>query len=97
VVDQVIAGEFGCSSELAAALLTDESLVGGLTGREVQVLQGLADGMTQAQVARWLEISGETVRTHLKAARAKYWDLGREITNTASVLREARQDGWLSG
>ena len=43
----------------------------GLTGREVEVLRLLAQGLTDAQIAEQLIISPRTVNTHLKAIYGK--------------------------
>ncbi len=43
----------------------------GLTGREVEVLRLLAQGLTDAQIAAQLIISPRTVNTHLKAIYGK--------------------------
>jgi DNA-binding NarL/FixJ family response regulator len=42
-----------------------------LTRRQREILQQLADGRSTAEVARRLGLSGETVRTHTKAALAR--------------------------
>lgn len=95
VVVRVAHGDFVCSSMLARALVTDAELVAHLSPREVDILVGLDDGLTQHQVGRRLGIAEETVKTHLKSVRHKYLDLGRDVTNAASVVREATRDGWL--
>jgi DNA-binding NarL/FixJ family response regulator len=43
----------------------------GLTGREVEVLRLLAQGLTDAQIAEQLIISPRTVNTHLRAIYGK--------------------------
>ncbi len=43
----------------------------GLTGREVEVLRLLAQGLTDAQIAEHLIISPRTVNTHLRAIYGK--------------------------
>ena len=35
------------------------------------------------------------MRTHLRSVRGKYVDIGRAVTNGASVVRQAGRDGWL--
>lgn len=95
VVTQAADGEFVCSSLLADALLTDPTLTPHLTTREIEVLQNIDDGLTQAQVARRLGISEHTVRTHLRTIAVKYVELGREVPNTLRLIREADRDGWL--
>ena len=95
VIMQVVSGEFVCSSALAGALIHDGGRAARLTDREVEVLRSLDDGLTQQQAGRRLGISEETVKTHLRSVRAKYGELRREVTNTASLVREAGRDGWL--
>lgn len=89
------AGGFACSSTLAQALVADAELLAALTPREIDVLRGLDAGLTRGQVAGRLAISDETVRSHLKSVRAKYLDLGRQVTNATSLVREAERDGWI--
>jgi branched-chain amino acid transport system substrate-binding protein len=43
----------------------------GLTTREHQVLSGLAAGMTNAEIAEWLDIARRTVATHVEHLLAK--------------------------
>jgi DNA-binding NarL/FixJ family response regulator len=42
-----------------------------LTRRQRQILQMIADGQSTAHIARHLDLSGETVRTHTKAILAR--------------------------
>lgn len=86
-------GDFSCSSLLAEALLGDPKLVAGLTNRESEVLCGLQDGLTARQVAKRLGIEEATVRTHQKSVREKYMALGRDVTNTISIIRDAQGEG----
>lgn len=90
----VAAGEFSCSSELASALLEDDRRAAKLAAREVEVLECLADGLTRHQVASRLNISEATVKTYLARVRDRYLALGRSVTNTASLIGEARRDGY---
>jgi len=83
------------SGEAADALLHDPGLYPQLTQREVDTLQGIQDGLTHREVARDLGIVPDTVKAHLRSATSKYLALGREVTNSASVAREARRDGHL--
>jgi DNA-binding CsgD family transcriptional regulator len=59
-----------------------------LTGREVEVLRLLADGLTNAQIAGRLFISPKTVSTHLVSIFGK---LG--VTTRASATRFALENG----
>lgn len=93
----VAAGGFACSGAVAGALLTDDDLVAGLTGRELDVIQAIDDGLTHREIARRHDIAESTVKDHLKSVRAKYLKLGRDISNAHSIVREARRDGWIGG
>ena len=95
VVQSAAAGEFVCSSVLAEALIKDTTLTPRLTAREVEVLGNLRDGLTQRQVGSRMKVAEETVRAHLKSIRAKYVDADRDVTNAASLVREANRDGWI--
>jgi DNA-binding CsgD family transcriptional regulator len=61
-----------------------------LTERERQVLELVNVGATQAQMARELFVSLNTVKTHLRSIRQK---LGVERTGEAAAI--ARGAGWL--
>jgi len=63
-----------------------------LTGREIQVLALVNQGASQAQMARELYVSLNTVKTHLRSIRQK---LGVERTGEAAAV--ARSAGWLDG
>lgn len=95
VITRVVDGEFVCSSALAHVLITDDALVPQLTPREQEVLQNIDHGLTHFQVGRRLGISEHTVRSHLRSISAKYVEIGREVPNTARLLREADRDGWI--
>jgi DNA-binding NarL/FixJ family response regulator len=89
--------EYVVSSALAQALLEDPHITAELTPREVEILQAVDDGLGHKQIASRLGISTETVKSHLNNACQKFRDLGREVTNTVSVVKMARKDGWLGG
>lgn len=61
-----------------------------LTEREMQVLALVNEGASQAQMARELYVSLNTVKTHLRSIRQK---LGVERTGEAAAV--ARSAGWL--
>ncbi|MGY1832424.1 response regulator [Geodermatophilus sp. SYSU D01180] len=46
-------------------------LAAQLTGREAEVLRAMADGLSNAEIARRVWLSPETVKTHVKAILAK--------------------------
>lgn len=95
-VRQALVHDFVCSSELASALVHDPALLAQLTDRERDVLDALRDGFTRAQAARRIGMQPGTLKTHLDSVRRKYVALGREVTNTGSLIREADADGWLA-
>ena len=95
VIRSAANGDFVCSSVVAEALINDPALAPRLTGREVEVLVNLRDGLTQRQVGSRMKVAEETVRAHLKSIRAKYVDVERGVTNASSLVREAGRDGWL--
>ena len=61
---------------------------GGLTPREIQVLQAIARGMTNRAASRALGISAKTIDTHRTNLMRK---LG--VRSTASLLVRAMRDG----
>lgn len=66
----------------------DESLLGLLSSRELQVLSHLADGLTDREIAGALVISPRTVETHVSNVLRK---LGvRNRAEAARTYREAR-------
>jgi RNA polymerase sigma factor (sigma-70 family) len=62
-----------------------------LSQRERQVLQGLWDGLSQAEVARQLGISPHTVRMYSQRARQRTGE-----RTTIAVIRKAVQQGVLT-
>ena len=42
-----------------------------LTDREVEVVAGAGAGLTNAEIGKWLFITGDTVKTHLRRALGK--------------------------
>jgi DNA-binding NarL/FixJ family response regulator len=60
----------------------------GLTRREVEVLQLIADGLTDAQVADRLVLSTRTVQAHLRSIYSKL-----NITTRTAATRYAMEHG----
>jgi DNA-binding NarL/FixJ family response regulator len=56
-----------------------------LTPREVEVAIGIARGLTNQQIARWLYISGATVKLHVRHIMAK---LG--VTTRTAIVGSTR-------
>lgn len=82
------------SGPLAQALLEDDALGARLTERECEVLEGLATGLTIADIADQLVLSVKTVQTHAENIRRKYTADGSRA-NRARMLLEAQRDGYL--
>lgn len=74
-----------------ARLSADSELVESLTARESQVLQGLAQGLANKQIAHQLGISENTVKYHISSIYAK---LG--AANRTEAVRLGIQYGLLS-
>ena len=92
-IDTVMAGErYLCTGATAALSPLTHDRREPLTGREQTVLLELAQGKSNKEVARTLDISVRTVETHRKNIRAK---LG--ISSTAGLTRYAMQHGVLQG
>ncbi len=82
----VIKGKTYLSEEASHTLRKDEEATIVLTRREKEVLELIADGMTNNEIAKKLFISVTTVDTHRKNLLAKL-----EAKNTASLVRIATQ------
>ena len=59
-----------------------------LTARELQVLELIADGHTDEEVATKLDITKHTANTHRKKIISKL-----DATNVASMIRKAMRKG----
>ncbi|MGW1213293.1 response regulator [Streptomyces sp. NPDC002499] len=59
------------AAEHARAYVTPPAWVARLTGRESEVLRHLAEGLTNAEIARRLEVGPATVKSHVAAVLAK--------------------------
>jgi DNA-binding CsgD family transcriptional regulator len=70
--------------EMATGDTTGRSHESRLTDRELEVLARLGEGLTIAEIARALHLSGKTVETHRSNLRAK---LG--LANNAQLLHYA--------
>jgi DNA-binding CsgD family transcriptional regulator len=75
--DGLVALEMRRAEENAEAPLPDLTLVFGLTRGEVALVRPLLRGLSNVEIARELQLSIETVRTHLKNACAKLGVSGR--------------------
>ncbi|WP_370891537.1 response regulator [Janibacter sp. GXQ6167] len=90
---------FAVSSDLAHVILTDPAACALLTGREQEILVLLAEGYTRESIARRTTdgITEATVSSHLNRAKRRYTALGRPVSSSIELLREALADGYLQG
>ncbi|MEU6840779.1 response regulator transcription factor [Streptomyces sp. NPDC046716] len=87
-VRKVLAGERVIDPTLAAAALAEGA--NPLTDREREVLRAAADGRTNAELARSLNLSQGTVRNYLSVTIQKL-----AVRNKAEAVRVAEEKGWL--
>jgi DNA-binding NarL/FixJ family response regulator len=85
-IGTVMKGKTYLSDEASQTLRKEDAPAIVLTRREKEVLELIADGMTNAETAQKLFISVTTVDTHRKNLLAKL-----EAKNTASLVRIATQ------
>ncbi|MGZ8552465.1 MAG: response regulator [Chitinophagaceae bacterium] len=85
-IGTVIKGKLYLSEEASLTLRKEDATAILLTRREKEVLELIANGMTNAEIAKKLFISVTTVDTHRKNLLAKL-----EAKNTASLVRIATQ------
>jgi DNA-binding NarL/FixJ family response regulator len=86
-IETVIKGKTYLSDEAAQSLRkNDKAGVPVLTRREKEVLELIADGMTNNEIAQKLFVSVTTVDTHRKNLLAKF-----EAKNIASLVKMAMQ------
>jgi DNA-binding NarL/FixJ family response regulator len=71
-----------------SASAADEPLLEPLTSRELDVLSGLADGLSNKAIAARLGISDETVKFHLSAIFGKL-----QASNRTDAVRQALRRG----
>jgi DNA-binding NarL/FixJ family response regulator len=86
-IERVARGEDFVDPALAPGLLANER-EGLLTAREREILQLLADGMSNAEVAKKLFISQETVKSHVRHILAKL-EADTRTQAVAIALRES--------
>jgi DNA-binding NarL/FixJ family response regulator len=75
-----------------AARLTDRMMRSDLTARELQILEHLARGSTNKQIARLLNISENTVRHHVNNIMEKL-----QVSDRTEAVATALRNGVLSG
>src|SRR5437867_11980857 len=87
-IDKVAKGESFIDPALMPAFLSGKDREEMLTGREREILQLLADGMSNADVAQRLFISQETVKSHVRHILAKL-EADTRTHAVAIALRDA--------
>ena len=87
-IEKVAAGEGFVDPALVPAFITGRESGDMLTTREREILQLLADGMSNADVAAKLFISQETVKSHVRHILAKL-EADTRTHAVAIALREA--------
>jgi DNA-binding NarL/FixJ family response regulator len=87
-IEKVAAGEGYVDPALMPAFLAGKDRDEMLTGREREILQLLADGMSNADVAGKLYISQETVKSHVRHILTKL-EADTRTHAVAIALREA--------
>jgi len=89
-IETVIKGKTYLSEEASHTLRKENTTNIVLTRREKEVLELIADGMTNTEIALKLFISVNTVDSHRKNLLAKF-----EIKNTAALIKLAVSQGYL--
>jgi DNA-binding NarL/FixJ family response regulator len=87
-IEKVAGGESFIDPALMPAFLTGKDREDMLTAREREILQLLADGMSNADVAQRLFISQETVKSHVRHILAKL-EADTRTHAVAIALRDA--------
>ncbi|MSO95192.1 MAG: response regulator transcription factor [Thermoleophilia bacterium] len=90
-IEKVAAGETFVDPALMSALTESRGSTDVLTAREREVLQLLADGMSNADVAAQLFISQETVKSHVRHILTKL-EADTRTQAVAIALRDAMID-----
>ena len=90
-IEKVAAGEHFVDPQLMPAFVSGKESGDLLTQREREILQLLADGMSNADVAQRLFISQETVKSHVRHILAKL-EADTRTQAVAIALREAMID-----
>ena len=89
------AEEFYCSSPLADALLHDPTAMPNLSPRQIEILEGLAEGLDYRGIAALLGSTESSVKTHLARIRERFRAIGVEPGNAQDLTRLAAEAGYL--
>ncbi len=91
----VAEGRPAYSGPLARAALDDRALGARLTPAELETLNALGLGLTNAEIARSAQLAESTVNSHVESIRRKYAErLGTKVNRTR-LVREGMRDGYL--
>lgn len=90
VVEHVAGQGPGASVSQAVDSAAATSAAGPLSEREREVLAGLAEGLSNREIAARLQIAESTVKTHLSALYAKL-----EVGDRTEAVTVAIRKGWL--
>jgi len=88
VVARHVLNQFQAMASLGSNI---ETVVAGLTQREKQILNYIADGNTNKQIARILNISEQTIKNHVSAILRKL-----NANDRAHAVVLAIRHGWIS-
>jgi DNA-binding NarL/FixJ family response regulator len=96
----IVAGRLTCSAEISGGLLralflresrlAADTSEGSLTRREGEVLQLIARGLSNKEIARELSLSTATVKHHVHGLLGKL-----KVTRRAEAMRRVQQSPWL--
>ncbi|HKL02261.1 MAG TPA: response regulator transcription factor [Cryomorphaceae bacterium] len=93
-IEKVYNGETYFSSEVAVAMLSKPSskktsiTASSLTRREKEIMELIASGMTNPEIAEKLFLSTDTIKTHRKNMMRKL-----NVNNTAALVKFALENG----
>ncbi|UYQ95718.1 response regulator transcription factor [Chitinophaga horti] len=87
-IKTVVSGKDYLSMEAAQALRKNDTNTVMLTRREKEVLELIADGLTNPEISQKLFVSLSTIETHRKNLLAKFG-----VSNTASLIKLAVKNG----
>lgn len=95
----IVRGRLHCSADISGGLLRalfgssgiDTANDAALTKRERQVLQLIARGLSNKQIARELSLSAATVKRHVHGVLSKL-----RVTRRAEAMRRVHESPWLT-
>lgn len=88
-IDHLLLGKIYISSAFSAVMM--ESTDASYTPREMEVLQGFADGLSYKEIGARLGMSARTVETHKNSLLKKM-----EVKSIVEMVRKAIRDGHIS-